>query len=77
MAFTSIRLLEISSKIGNIICHFLVRNLIEEHQKKLDDYIKDPYAHDNKEILQNAPNQEIRDKIIQGNVDALQKQIKT
>lgn len=49
--------------------------LIEEHQKKLDDYIKDPYAHDNKGILENAPNQEIRDKIIQGRIDALQKQI--
>lgn len=49
--------------------------LIEEHQKKLDDYIKDPYGHDNKGILENAPTQEIRDKIIQGRIDALQKQI--
>lgn len=48
--------------------------LIEKHQQKLDDYIKDLYAHDNKGILENAPNQEIRDKIIQGRRDALQKQ---
>ena len=50
--------------------------LIKEHQQKLDDYIQDPYAHDNKGILKNAPNQEIREKIIQGRIDALLKQIK-
>ncbi|NSI98195.1 hypothetical protein G5A97_23375 [[Clostridium] symbiosum] len=49
--------------------------LIKEHQQKLDDYIKDLYAHDNKGIIENAPNQGVRDKIIQGRIDALQKQI--
>lgn len=50
--------------------------LIEEHEQKLEEYINDPLAHDNKGILKNAPNDEIRNKIIQGRVQALEKQIK-
>lgn len=39
----------------------------------MDDYTEDPYG--NQGILENAPSQELRDKIIQGRIDALQKQI--
>jgi hypothetical protein len=49
--------------------------LIEEHQQKLTDYIRDPYAYDNKDLLKNAPTEEIRQKIINGRIDVIQKQI--
>lgn len=50
-------------------------DLIKEHQTKLEEYIKDLYAHDNKGLLENAPSDEIRDKIFNGRVNAIQKQI--
>ena len=50
-------------------------NLIAEHQKKLNDYAKNPYAFDNEGRLKNAPNEEIKNKIIQGRISALQSQI--
>jgi len=49
--------------------------LIQEHQQKLTDYIRDPYAYDNKDLLKNAPTEEIRQKIINGRIDVIQKQI--
>jgi Pretoxin HINT domain len=51
------------------------QDLIEEHQKKLQDYIANPDAYDNQGILANTPNTEIRQKIIEGRIKALQKQI--
>lgn len=49
--------------------------LLKEHEKKLADYKKDPLAHDNKGILKNAPNDEIRKKIYEGRIRELEKQI--
>ena len=45
---------------------------IAEHQIKLDNYLRNPDAHDNLGHLQNAPNQQVRDAIIQGRVNHLQ-----
>lgn len=49
--------------------------MIDEHIQKLLDYQRDPYAYDNKGILENAPSDDIREKIIQGRIDQLIKQI--
>ncbi len=48
--------------------------LIKEHQQKLNDYIKNPDAYDNKGLLKNATS-EIREKIINGRINELQNQI--
>jgi hypothetical protein len=48
--------------------------LIDEHQKKLQNYIDNPDAYDNKSILKNA-DPELRNKIIEGRKKSLQKQI--
>lgn len=42
------------------------RNLIREHKDKLDQYSRDPYSMDNKGLLRNAPNDEVRARIIEG-----------
>jgi hypothetical protein len=52
------------------------QDLIQEHEKKLNDYIANPDAYDNDGRLKNAPNPQIRQQIIQGRSNALQKQIK-
>lgn len=49
--------------------------LIQEHKSKLEEYIRNPEAFDNKGILKNAPTPEIRQKIIDGRINQLQKQI--
>ena len=49
--------------------------LIKEHEKKLEDYKKDPYSYDKKNILKNALNDKIREKIIKGRIVSLKKQI--
>ena len=49
--------------------------LIGEHEIKLKEYMEDPFAHDNQGLLQNAPNDRIRQKIIQGRIQALQREI--
>jgi hypothetical protein len=46
-----------------------------EHQQKLRDYIADPWAHDNRGLLANAPSDAIRRKIIAGRVKVLEGQI--
>lgn len=48
--------------------------LIAEHEQKLADYKADPFAHDNKGILTNAP-PEVQVKIIDGRIRSLEKQI--
>jgi len=48
---------------------------VDEHVKKLDDYRSNPNAHDNQGMLANAPNEEIRQKIIQGRIKELEGQI--
>jgi|GEM_PF-3259400 ribosome-associated translation inhibitor RaiA len=50
---------------------------IEDHQAKLAAYIADPYAQDNLGILRDAPNDELRRKIIEGRIAKLQKEIQT
>ena len=49
---------------------------LEEHIKKLQEYIKNPYANDNKNFLKNAPTQGIEDSIITGRVKHLVDEIK-
>lgn len=50
--------------------------LIKEHKEKLEAYKKNPDAYDNQGLLKNAPSPEIREKIIQGRIKQLEKQIK-
>jgi hypothetical protein len=52
-----------------------IEKLKAEHEQKLADYIKNPDDYDNKNLLKNAPNQEIREKIIQGRINKLKKEI--
>ena len=52
-------------------------NLIAEHEQKLAQYIKDPYAFDNKGFLKNAPTPEIAQKIIDARIRGLQQEIQT
>jgi hypothetical protein len=49
---------------------------LEEHIKKLQEYIKNPLANDNKNFLKNAPTQGIEDSIITGRVKHLVDEIK-
>ena len=53
------------------------RNRIGEHQQKLDAYRKNPNAFDNKGLLRNAPNDAVRQKIIDGRISHLEKEIQT
>lgn len=48
--------------------------LLKEHQQKLKDYKRDPFAHDNKGKLQ-GKSPEVQQKIIQGRIRELQRQI--
>ncbi|WP_104398552.1 RHS repeat-associated core domain-containing protein [Vibrio penaeicida] len=48
---------------------------IDEHKEKLEAYKKDPDAFDNKGFLKNAPSDEIRQRIIDGRVRHLEKEI--
>jgi uncharacterized protein RhaS with RHS repeats len=54
-----------------------LKNQIEKHKEKLAEYVKDPAKFDNKGFLKNAPNDAVRQKIIQSRVEHLQKEIKT
>ena len=48
---------------------------IAEHQAKLDAYRKNPAAFDNKGLLKNAPNDAVRQRIIDGRIKHLQQEI--
>ena len=50
-------------------------DLIREHEEKLGDYINDPDSHDNKGVLQGV-SPERRQKIINGRIRTLEKQLK-
>lgn len=50
-------------------------DLIAEHKKKLEDYRRNPGAHDNDGRWTNAPTPEIRQKIYEGRLKALGDQI--
>jgi RHS repeat-associated protein len=52
----------------------LERN-IGEHKATLQAYMEDPYAFDNQGFLRNAPNDEIRQSIINGRINHLQHEI--
>ncbi|OCG38886.1 hypothetical protein A9G25_11860 [Gilliamella sp. Bif1-4] len=57
-----------------------VRSLEEQirlHEKKLAEYKRDPYSFDNKGHLKNAPNEEIRQKIINARIKHLEHEINT
>jgi len=49
---------------------------IAEHQQKLADYINNPDAFDNQAYLQRAPTPEIRQRIIEGRIRNLERQIR-
>ena len=53
-----------------------VQEAIEEHKRKIFDYLADPWASDIQGRLANAPTREIQEKIIAGRVEALQKQLR-
>ncbi|WP_344951709.1 polymorphic toxin-type HINT domain-containing protein, partial [Sphaerisporangium flaviroseum] len=53
------------------------QDLIAEHEKKLADYLADPDAYDNKGFLKNAPNDEVRQRIIDGRARHLRQEIRT
>jgi hypothetical protein len=53
----------------------LVREL-QEHRQKLDDYLRNPLAHDNKGFLRNAPTPEIAARVYQARVLGLVGQIR-
>jgi hypothetical protein len=48
---------------------------IAEHEAKLKDYEEDPDAYDNKGFLKNAPNEDVRESIIQKRIEHLQDEI--
>lgn len=50
---------------------------IIRHQEKLSEYVKSPAKFDNKGILEKAPNEKIRNQIIQSRIRHLEKEIKT
>jgi RHS repeat-associated protein len=50
---------------------------IEEHKQKLEAYKASPDAFDNKGLLKNAPNAEVRQRIIDGRIRHLEQEIKT
>jgi hypothetical protein len=50
---------------------------VAEHEQKLADYQRDPYAYDNKGILKNAPSDAVRQQIIQGRIRHLETEINT
>ena len=54
-----------------------LKNQILKHETKLAEYIKDPMKFDNKGFLKNAPNDAIRQKIIDSRISHLQQEIKT
>lgn len=49
---------------------------LDEHRQKLDDYRRDPDAFDNQGLLRNAPNEEVRNRIIQGRIRHLENEIR-
>jgi RHS repeat-associated protein len=49
---------------------------LQEHEEKLEDYKRDPEKNDNKGLLSNPLLRHLRDRIIQGRVRELQKQIR-
>jgi RHS repeat-associated protein len=53
-----------------------LRERVAEHRQKLQDYIKNPDAYDNQDVLKNAPTPEIRQKMIEGRVRKLESEIR-
>jgi len=52
-----------------------LENRVVEHEKKLQDFVANPDAYDNKGFLKNAPSPEVRESIIRGRVNHLTKEI--
>jgi hypothetical protein len=50
---------------------------IAKHQSKLAEYIKDPMKFDNMGFLKNAPNDAVKQKIIQSRINHLNQEIST
>ena len=50
---------------------------IAKHQSKLIEYTKDPMRFDNMGFLKNAPNDAVRQKIIQSHINHLNQEINT
>ena len=48
----------------------------QEHRQKLEDFKANPDAFDNKGFLQNAPNKEVRQRIIDGRIRHLEQEIR-
>jgi hypothetical protein len=52
-----------------------LRELIQEHRQKIDLYRQNPDAFDNQGLLKNAPSPEIRQRIVEGRINHLEKEI--
>lgn len=52
-----------------------LKSQILKHEENLTEYIKDPMRFDNKDFLKNAPNDLVREKIIQLRVNHLDHEI--
>jgi hypothetical protein len=52
-------------------------NKMLEHIEKLEKYKKNPFEFDNQNLLRNAPNEQIKQKIIQSRINHLEKEIQT
>ena len=48
-----------------------------EHMEKLEKYKKDPLKFDNQGLLRNAPNEQVRQKIIESRIAHLEREIQT
>lgn len=53
-----------------------LRKQLEEHRNKLEQYRNNPDAFDNRGFLKNAPNEEVRRRIIEGRIRNLERQIR-
>jgi RHS repeat-associated protein len=53
-----------------------LKKRIAEHQQKLESYKNNPEASDNKGLLKNAPSKEVRDRIVNGRIRKLEKEIR-
>jgi len=51
------------------------RERIHEHRQKINQYRQNPEGFDNKGVLKNAPSPEIRQRIIEGRIKHLEKEI--
>lgn len=80
--FLGVREVVAAKRVGNLTKSQLksissLEGHIATHQTKLAEYIKNPMKFDNKGFLKNAPNDAVRQKVIQSRINHLQQEIQT